>query len=138
MVGSGAERVPPLRYGAEKTAAASDPNEYAFVKIRYKLPDSDTSELINRPVTRSGEGTIPANTLREARFAAAVAGFGQLLYDDRYTEDFGYDDVLALARDAKGEDALGYRAEFLRLVDLAKVATVSEPARRAPEVWSRD
>ena len=138
MVGSGAERVPPLRYGPDKPAQGGDPEEYAFVKIRYKLPDSDTSDLINRPVTRSDEVTIPADALREARFAAAVAGFGQLLYDDRYTEEFGYDDVLVLARDAKGEDAFGYRAEFLRLVGLAKVAAVAEPARGAPEVWSRD
>ena len=138
MVGSGAERVPPLRYGPEKTATGADPDEYAFVKIRYKLPDSDTSELITRPVTRSDEGAIPTDASREARFAAAVAGFGQLLYDDRYTEDFGYDDVLALARGATGEDPFGYRAEFLRLVDLAKVVAVAEPVRSAREAWSRD
>ena len=51
-------------------------------------------------------GPSQPDASREARFAAAVAGFGQLLYDDRYTEDFGYDDVLALARGATGEGSL--------------------------------
>ena len=135
MVGSGTERVPPLRYGAKRPARDANPDEYAFVKIRYKLPESDTSELISRPVTRADESTTPADAFSEARFVAAVAGFGQLLYDDRYTEDFGFDDVLALAREAKGEDPLGYRGEFLRLVDLAKVAAVAAPAYREREVW---
>lgn len=127
MVGSGAERVPPLRYGPKKPATAQAPDEYAFVKIRYKLPDSDTSEMATWPVTRADEGTPSTLVLREARFAAAVAGFGQILRNDRYTGDFGYDDVLALARTAKGEDHFGYRGEFLRLVDLARVATAMKP-----------
>lgn len=127
MVGSGAERVPPLRYGPKQPATGQVPDEYAFVKIRYKLPDSDTSKLASWPVTRADEGTPPTVVLREARFAAAVAGFGQILCDDRYTEDFGYHDVLALAQAAKGEDPFGYRGEFLRLVDLARVATAINP-----------
>jgi len=127
MVGSGAERVPPLRYGPKKPATPQAPDEYAFVKIRYKLPDSDTSELATWPVTRADERTPSTLVLREARFAAAVAGFGQILRNDRYTGDFGYDDVLALARTAKGEDPFGYRGEFLRLVDLARVATAMKP-----------
>ena len=54
------------------------------------------------------------------RFAAAVAGFGQLLRGGRYTTAFGYDDVLTLARGARGTDPFGYRGEFLTLVGLAK------------------
>ena len=54
------------------------------------------------------------------RFAAAVAGFGQLLRGGRHTGNFGYDDVLALARGARGADPHGYRGEFLTLVGLAR------------------
>jgi len=32
----------------------------------------------------------------------------------------GYDDVLALARGARGDDPFGYRGEFLTLVSLAR------------------
>ena len=136
MVGSGAERVPPLRYGPDDSPAGDIPEEYAFVKIRYKLPDSDTSETISRPVTRSDEGR--AATLREARFAAAVAGFGQLLRDKRYTGDFGYDEVIALARTATGRDPFGYRGEFIRLASLAKSAAAMAPFRNDRDSWPRD
>jgi Ca-activated chloride channel family protein len=138
MVGSGAERVPPLRYGPDDSPAGDIPEEYAFVKIRYKLPDSDTSETISRPVTRSDEGKGRAATLREARFAAAVAGFGQLLRDKRHTGDFGYDEVIALARTATGGDPFGYRGEFIRLASLAKSAAAMAPFRNDRDSWPRD
>ena len=138
MVGSGAERVPPLRYGPDDSPEGDFPEEYAFVKIRYKLPDSDTSETISRPVTRADEGKGRAATLREARFAAAVAGFAQLLRDKRYTGDFGYDEVIALARTATGGDPFGYRGEFIRLASLAKSAAAMAPFRNDRDSWPRD
>ena len=125
-VGSGAERIEPLRYGGETApspavlAGADFEDEYAFLKIRYKRPDEDTSLLITRPVTRADQVETIDAAPEEARFAAAVAGFGQLLRGGRYTGDYGHDDVLALAQSARGEDRFGYRAEFLTLVRLAK------------------
>ncbi len=53
------------------------------------------------------------------RFAAAVAGFGQILRGGKYTGDFSYPEVLALARGARGADPFGYRGEFLQLANLA-------------------
>ena len=66
---------------------------------------------------------------REARFAAAVAAFGQLLRGGRHTGGYAYDDVIALAQGARGEDSFGYRAEFINLVRLAKTAAALEPLR---------
>lgn len=60
------------------------------------------------------------------RFAATVAGFGQLLRGGRYTGDYDYDDVIALAQGARGEDPFGYRAEFVDLVRLARSLAVLE------------
>ena len=57
---------------------------------------------------------------RDVRFSAAVAAFGQLLRGGRYTGDSGYDDVIALAQDARGDDPFGYRNEFVGLVRLAQ------------------
>ena len=131
-VGSGGERVAPLRYqlgeAAETDAEFGD--ELAFLKIRYKRPDADTSILITRAVTTADAFESVEAAPREARFAAAVAGFGQLLRGGRHTGDYGYDDVIALAQGARGEDPFGYRAEFLNLVRLAKSAAAMEPLRQ--------
>ncbi len=129
--GSGAERIGKLRYQPE--AALPDSalaDEYAFLKIRFKLPDRRTSALITRAVSRADEISEAGSIAQEARFSAAVAGFGQLLRGGRYTGDFDYDDVIALAVDAKGEDHFGYRAEFVNLVRLAKSAAALAPFRR--------
>ena len=126
--GSGAERVAPLRYrrGVAAEAGAGFDGELAFVKIRYKLPDADTSILITRPVTLADGHESVAAAPPDARFAAAVAGFGQLLRGGRYTGDYGYGDVIALAQGARGEDPFGYRAEFIDLVRLARSTDFAE------------
>ncbi len=124
-VGSGNALIAPSRYESESPARETQfAEEYAFLKIRYKLPDQDTSNLITTPVTLDLETELDAagTRAREARFAAAVAGFGQLLKGGSYTGSFGYDDVIGLAQGAKGEDPFGYRAEFLNLVRLARSA----------------
>ena len=123
--GSGAERIAPLRYRRGEAAETADAGadfdgELAFVKIRYKLPDADTSTLIMRPVTLADGHESVAAAPPDARFAAAVAGFGQLLRGGRYTGGYGYGDVIALAQGARGEDPFGYRAEFIDLVRLAR------------------
>jgi Ca-activated chloride channel family protein len=113
-----------LRYqkaeGSANSASAPDTaNEFGFLKIRYKLPKSDTSTLMTTPITRSNE--LDGN--REARWASAVAAFGQILKGGKYTGAYSYGDVIALARANKGEGAFGYRAEFINLVRLAESAS---------------
>jgi Ca-activated chloride channel family protein len=58
----------------------------------------------------------------DVRFSTAVAAFGQLLRSEPYLKNFGYDEVVALASGAKGDDGFGYRAEFINLARLAKSA----------------
>jgi Ca-activated chloride channel family protein len=139
--GSGAELVDALRYqdntapaasGTTPRAAEQAANEYGYVKIRYKLPDEDTSKLIETPIMTSNEvGATGGGAIgEEARFAASVAAFGQLLRGGRYTGDFGYDDVIALANANKGADEFGYRAEFVNLARLAKTAASLETLQR--------
>ena len=130
-VGSGAERIAPLRYGEEETApSAGHDDELATVAIRYKLPDRETSTEIARHVTEVDAYESAADAPEDMRFAAAVAAFGQLLRGGRYTEDYGYEDVIAAAVASRGEDPFGYRAEFLSLVRLAKTAAAMEPLRQ--------
>ena len=107
---------------AAGAAPATKADEYAFVKIRYKLPKSDTSTLITTPATREREAAQLAQAPADARFAVAVAGFGEYLRGGKHIGAFTLDDIIALANGAKGEDAFGYRAEFVNLVRAAKTA----------------
>ena len=95
-------------------------DEYAFVKIRYKLPDEDTSRLIEQPIDRSLETDALTSLSDDVRFAAAVAAFGQKLKGTRFTDAMSWDAVIALAEGARGADPWGYRNGFVRLARLAK------------------
>ncbi|MDQ5909635.1 MAG: Ca-activated chloride channel [Pseudomonadota bacterium] len=120
LKGSGGALTEPLRYGQPTVDVPAAGEELAFLRLRYKQPDADNSQLLEWPIRR--EQVIPEwrETSERFRFAAAVAGFGQLLRGGRYTGSFGYDDVLTLAREARGTDPYGYRGEFLKLVSLAQ------------------
>ena len=117
--GSAAQLIDNSRYAKkEKLEAAS--NEYAFLKIRYKLPEENTSKLLTTVIDKETESSKLLQ--REARFASAVAGFAQLLKDAKYTGNWGYEDAIALALANKGDDEFGYRSEFVQLVRKAQVA----------------
>ncbi len=111
-VGSPAQLSDPLRYAPNTVAASSD--ELGYVKLRYKEPGASVSQLIETPIIGQ---SIPGT---EANFAAAIAGFGQLLRDDTYLGDWGYDDAIALANANRGEDPFGYRTEAVQLMRLAQ------------------
>ena len=119
------------RYGKPKageTAGKSD--EYAFVKIRYKLPGESESRLIARPVTIKDEVKTFGQAPEDVRFSIAAASFAQLLRGGRYTGALTWDGVIRMGREAKGDDPFGYRAEFLNLARLAKTAQAMEPLRK--------
>ncbi len=120
--GSPAQMIDDLRYGdqqADDAAASDHGGEYAFVKIRYKLPDEDTSKLITTPVTKANEIDSFAQASTDQRFSVAVAAFGQKLRHTDQLADFDYDRIMQIATAARGSDPFGYRAEFLSLVRLA-------------------
>lgn len=109
------------RYSKKKVKPTSSfSDEYAFLKIRYKNPDSDTSKLITTPITTANEVSSIDKANNDTRFATSVAAFGQLLKGGKHTADFSYKDVIDLANSAKGDDQFGYRTEFVNLVRLAK------------------
>jgi Ca-activated chloride channel family protein len=110
--GSPALKTDPLRYGPKVQAEGT--NELGFLRLRWKAPGEAASRLAETPIT----GLEAADD--DARFAAAVAGFGQLLQGSVYLGDWGWDQAIALAAGAKGEDAYGYRAEAVGLMRLAQ------------------
>ena len=117
----GPRTIDDLRYSAQ-TKAVIGSGEYGFVKIRYKLPKSSASKLITTPIDRRDEVESFVAAPQDARFAAAVAGFAEMLRGGKYSGSMTYDDVLRIASGAKGRDEFGYRSEFVQLVRSAKSA----------------
>ena len=113
-----------LRYGKKTPAVAQAraESELGFLKLRYKLPKEEASRLITQPIADSQSVDSVARAPQDVRFSIAVAAFAQLLKGAPYLGDYGYDDVIALAQSAKGDDPFGYRAEFVNLARLAKSA----------------
>lgn len=124
--GSSNRLVEELRYGTQQAvqpanAVAND--EVAFVRVRYKLPDEKTSNLIEQAV----KGETPLDTASDdVRFSIAVAGFGQNLKNSKFKGSWGNDDIKAFAKKARGDDDFGYRSEFIRLIDAAKSAKTEQ------------
>ena len=109
-VGSPAQKSDKLRY--KSNTETSNSAELGFLKLRYKRPGESDSQLIETPII---DGR--AENSADAKFAAAIAGFGQLLRDDtKYLGSWSYPDAIALAHSAKGDDQFGYRAEAIKLM----------------------
>ncbi len=102
---------------ARAAADAIASPELLYLKLRWKKPDADTSTEQAVPVIDAG-GTL-AEAGPDAAFAAAVAAFGMLLRDSANAGDTSFEGVLELAQQGRGADPDGYRAEFLRLVQVA-------------------
>ena len=89
-------------------------DEILTLKLRYKEPEGNTSKLL----VKAFEGApLPvAETSDNFRFSAAVAAFGMILRNSKFKGDASLDQVIALAKSAKGEDKQGYRAAFINMV----------------------
>ena len=127
LAGSEATMIPALRYGEQaENSAQQRENEIAYVRLRYKQPGADQSVEFSTAVLRDQQSADLSAASDNLRFASAVAGFGQLLRGGKYTGQWSYDEALQLARNAKGEDLHGYRAELVSLVELAKSLSISQ------------
>jgi Ca-activated chloride channel family protein len=91
------------------------------VKLRWKAPDGEVSTKLEVPVV--DEGRTLAQAGPDMAFAAAVASFGMLLRGSDQAGSATWDTVLELAERGRGADKDGYRAEFLRLAQVAKGLT---------------
>jgi Ca-activated chloride channel family protein len=104
--------VDPLKYQRQSRTPVGS-HDWLTVKLRCKAPTGTKSKLLERVV--QSETASPSNNFV---FASAVAGTGMLLRSSEHKGNLTFDRVLALARKSKGADAEGYRAEFIRLVEL--------------------
>jgi Ca-activated chloride channel homolog len=108
--------IPARRYeDTPDTRARELAAEAAYIKLRYKLPDGETSRLTTYTLP-----TWALNTTRapggDFAFASAVAAFGQKLRGDAMLSDYSYPQIAALA----GTQRDFWRQEFLQLVKTAQ------------------
>ena len=96
---------------------AADSN-YAFIKLRYKLPGQSSSILINSPVLEVSKPL--AQSSNATRQAVAAAAFGELLRGGKYSGNFGWPQTLELARNAQSPDRHGLRRQFVQLIEKAQ------------------
>jgi Ca-activated chloride channel homolog len=124
----GPATVDPLRYQDPEprpAVASNNTTELMNVKVRYKAPDGDISRLIEHPVREAAQ-----RATSNLGFASAVAEFGMLLRGSEHRGAATWDQMLALAREHRGADPDGYRAELIRLAEVARALdrrTYTEP-----------
>jgi Ca-activated chloride channel homolog len=124
LVGSGGEASGKLRYADPQPAAAlARSDELGLLRLRYKRPGESSSRLIEAPIARSDLRSEPSPALA---FAAAVAGFGELLRGGEHAGSMDYAAVVELARRDAGIATDPLRAEFLQLVQQAGQLSGSE------------
>ncbi|MGB0883026.1 MAG: YfbK domain-containing protein, partial [Vicingaceae bacterium] len=111
--------VDPLRYQEKETVLTSNSDEILTVKFRYKAPQGKTSKLIVRHL--KNKSTLLAKSSNNFKFSAAVAEFGLLLRNSKHKANASFKHVIALAKSSKGADENGYRAEFIRLVEMSEM-----------------
>lgn len=115
--GPAGSEVDPLRYQGPRAAAPALAGELLTLKVRYKLPSAEKSELVTR--TLSAPQSLGAGS-PSFQFSAAVAGFGQLLRKSPHVGNLTLSQVRALAQSGAGRDPHGDRQELLELIATAE------------------
>lgn len=110
--------VDPLKYQTPTRPIRDFSDELMTVKLRYKEPEGDKSRLLSTTIEKNQIQNYLSDNLS---FAASVASFGMLLRDSKFKGDSSFELVNQLARNGKGLDEQGYRAEFIKLAELAEL-----------------
>lgn len=107
------KEVDDLKYQSQ--TITGDTDELLTVKFRYKEPDENTSQLIEQPLANDGLFDEDENL----NWAATVASFGMVLRDSEFKGNLTFSKILTMAHQSAGVDEFGYRAEFIKLVNIA-------------------
>jgi Ca-activated chloride channel family protein len=111
--------VDPLRYQTERTQnERALQGELLTVKVRYKAPDANTSQLVTR--TLADQHRALDSSSDSFRFSAAVAGFGMLLRNSEHKGAANLEALRELARSAAQRDPHGDRGELLDMMQAAR------------------
>lgn len=117
--------IDPLKYQTPSTPKNGFGDELMTVKLRYKNPNNDKSILLSQIIEQTNNKTLSENL----NFAASVASFGMLLRDSKFKGESSFQLVQQLAKSGKGVDDNGYRAEFIKIVELAELLYDGEASK---------
>ena len=109
--GETSDSVDGLTYQTSEFTGSSD---FMNVKIRYKAPDGDTSKLVEKVV---GENEFTETPSDRFNFASAVAEFGLILSESKFSGNASVSNVISRAKTALSNDHLGFKSEFVSLVE---------------------
>ncbi len=121
LLGSAATGViDPLRYSdapQPPPVGKGKADEIGFLKVRFKEPASNTSTLLQFPISRARVIADGGSASNDFRFAAAVAHFGEVLRLSAFAKHISLHQVRQLAANSTGADPTGDRREFISLVE---------------------
>lgn len=104
---------------------ANSTNELMTLKLRYKKPESSTSKLIENTLSLD-EMTDFNKTSNNFRFSSSVAMYGMLLRESEFAANSSFDKCISIAKASAGNDKNGYRYEFIKLAEIAKMLKQAE------------
>ena len=124
----------------EKPAANDETKEAAdgrlfTVKLRHKLPDTETSEKSQDYAAMNSDVQLSESNV-DFRFTAAVASFGMQIRDSKFRGNWTLQNVLSMADASLSSDRNGERTEFTDLVRgvmRIKGESVTDPRRTMHE-----
>ena len=111
-------KVDKLKYQTNTKAKKDNNDELLTVKVRYKKPSEGVSTKFDIALLDGKSKFESMDT--EFRFATAVASFGMKLRNDKLVKDLRYRDIETMAKESKGNDQYGFRAELIEMIDLAR------------------
>jgi Ca-activated chloride channel homolog len=111
--------VDPLRYqAAAGDTRATDSGELLTIKVRYKAPSAEHSQLVQ--LSLKDQHRALGETSSTFRFSAAVASFGMLLRGSKNAGEASLMQVERMAGAALGSDPHGEKGELLDMIKAAQ------------------
>lgn len=98
-------------------AVKGSKNEYAFVKVRYKLPGEKDSKLMEQAIPVGSKPLDQAD--KDTLLALAAASYAQALRGGEYNGKLGWNDIEKMVQKVQGDDPFELKSEFLQLVRIA-------------------
>ncbi|MEP4076226.1 vWA domain-containing protein [Haloferula sp.] len=92
--------------------------DWLTLKLRYKHPEGDKSQLIETPVR--GEAVAWSEAGNDFRMASSAALFGMKLRKMEDVAEIGWDKVIEIAKPTLAEDPQEQRAEFVEMLKKMK------------------
>lgn len=128
-VGSSSRKVDPLKYVVKDNQVSKGvlTNELATLKVRYKDPESSSSELLTHVIRNTNTSFEAAS--ENVKWSSAIAGFGMLLRESMYCEMSSYTSVIKTAEGAIGKDPEGHKREAIQLMKSAELLSKSTAQR---------